>query len=202
MDQLEVAGEVGGWVFSRNDVPLQSPVPSVPQSTADVQAASFCREIPCKGYNVLWGDREDRVEHLKKTDGIRNVLIDYTGFTVRIKAYLLVSKAWTTQKKPNMREMTGRAKCLLLVIRNNLVSGILLKVLGRGSLFKFMRLLTVWENCCFAFQSGKTRFSFLRYELYNRCKKNMRTWKASCANYSALLGRDISWAQHNRGYTG
>ena len=62
MDQLEVAGEVGGWVFSGDDVPLQRRVPGVPQGAADVQAASFGREIPCKGYDVLWGDREGRGE--------------------------------------------------------------------------------------------------------------------------------------------
>lgn len=66
VDQLEVAGEVRSWVFSGNDVPLQRSVPSVPQGAADVQAASFSREIPCKCYNVLWGDRGGEEENVLK----------------------------------------------------------------------------------------------------------------------------------------
>lgn len=61
VDQLEVTGEVGGWVFSGNDVPLQRSVLGVPQGAADVQAASFGREIPCKSYDVLCRDREEDV---------------------------------------------------------------------------------------------------------------------------------------------
>lgn len=41
MDQLEVAGEVGGRVLPGDDVPLEGPVAGVPQGAADVQAARF-----------------------------------------------------------------------------------------------------------------------------------------------------------------
>lgn len=86
VDQLKVAGEVGGWVLSGNDVPLQRSVPGVPQGAADVQAASFGREIPRKRYDVLWRDREGRERLKKKTDKmmcwkklciqVRSILLD------------------------------------------------------------------------------------------------------------------------------
>lgn len=42
-------------------MPIQRSVPGVPQGAADVQVASFGREIPCKSYDVLWRDREGKV---------------------------------------------------------------------------------------------------------------------------------------------
>lgn len=48
-------------------------------------------------------------------------------------------------------------------------------VSGCWVLSKFMRSLSDWEKCWFSFQSGKTRFSFLQYDLYNLCQNNMKT---------------------------
>lgn len=75
VDQLKVAGEVGGWVFSGNNVPLQRPVPGVPQGAADVQAASFGGEIPRKSYNVLW-ERQRGERRMFRTDRTGVVLIN------------------------------------------------------------------------------------------------------------------------------
>lgn len=62
VDQLKVTGEIRGWIFSGNYVPLQFPILGIPQGTTDVQAASFGRKIPCKYYDVLYRDRKERVE--------------------------------------------------------------------------------------------------------------------------------------------
>lgn len=72
MDQLKVAWEVGGCVFSGNNVPLERAVPSVPQGAAYVQAASFGREVPRKPYDVLWGDRENFYRAERTGDGLIN----------------------------------------------------------------------------------------------------------------------------------
>lgn len=55
VDQLKVAGEVRGRVLPGNDVPLQEPVPDVPQGTVDVQAPGFGGEVSREGNDVLWG---------------------------------------------------------------------------------------------------------------------------------------------------
>lgn len=73
MDQLKVAGEVGGWVLSWNNVPLKHFHPDVPQGAADVQAASFGREIARKSYDVLCRDRE---EDVVRPDRAGNMLIN------------------------------------------------------------------------------------------------------------------------------
>lgn len=60
VDQLEVAGEVGGRVLPRDDAPLQR-VGGVPQGAADVQAAGFGREVPREADDVLCGGGEGRM---------------------------------------------------------------------------------------------------------------------------------------------
>lgn len=62
VDQLKVAGEVGGGVFSGNNVPLQLSVAGTPKGAADVQTASFGWEIASKRYDVLWKREEKRLQ--------------------------------------------------------------------------------------------------------------------------------------------
>lgn len=59
VDQLKVAGKVGGWVLPGDDVPLQGSVAGVPQGAADVQTACFGWEIPGKTNDVLCSDKEE-----------------------------------------------------------------------------------------------------------------------------------------------
>lgn len=57
VDQLEVTGEVGCWIFPGNDAPLQQVIADVPQGTADVQAARFGREVADKSDDVFCRNR-------------------------------------------------------------------------------------------------------------------------------------------------